>query len=449
MPKDLSEAILEDIEVRRYSVDLWKQVEDIEEDSLFEGHGEDITKRFVEGLMEAEDNDNEKGLAKYTARYGRTTREKLKNGIESCGTYVEKRLGRDLYEKIYPVFWLAMLNCPHKSKIDKEKHILDPIKKGTEREQYLFALLIDKRVEDIGNHSIFSGIKRVYLSRLKRTKKAVENFDMRCAEERYCFVRWVKKYLLKENKSGNMKKPVFKNNILTIREMLKIGTEKKMDIPAFIFFLDKLTGWIEFYNFVSLGESIVDGKEMDGSDIEENEETSDQEIIDRIMEKIDNMEETLDSLLDEITRCTEEDKVADLVYEAAEYIQTMKRWEIEEETDEDSSIEYAMFEDFIEVNHIAFLYALEKYMRNDEDLKDVFQIVIGEQFTSSIIAVYEVLENNATYNKGKGNKRFIMENVWYKRLFQELFVNDISEVNKATRIDALNFYDTYITFTKQ
>lgn len=42
-----------------------------------------------------------------------------------------------------------------------------------------------------------------------------------------------------------------------------------------------------------------------------------------------------------------------------------------------------------------------------------------------------------------------MENVWYKRLFQELFVNDISEVNKATRIDALNFYDTYITFTKQ
>ena len=46
------------------------------------------------------------------------------------------------------------------------------------------------------------------------------------------------------------------------------------------------------------------------------------------------------------------------------------------------------------------------------------------------------------------NKDFLMESVWYNRLFEELFVNDISKVNQATRMDALNFYDIYMTFMR-
>lgn len=59
---------------------------------------------------------------------------------------------------------------------------------------------------------------------------------MQDAKDRLSFVRWRKKCLLEEKQPGNREKPVFRNNIATIREMLGIGGEDNIDIPAFIFF---------------------------------------------------------------------------------------------------------------------------------------------------------------------------------------------------------------------
>ena len=160
LAKEFSEAILEDIEAERYAVDLWKKgMENHKLDSQHGGSGEDITKKFVESLSDNDYRDAELSIAKYTTRYGRTSLEKLKNQITSSGIYVEKHVGRELYEMIYPVFWLEMLNCPHK-KIDYEEHLLMPISEATEWEQYLFALLTDSKGEDIANNTIFSRIQR-------------------------------------------------------------------------------------------------------------------------------------------------------------------------------------------------------------------------------------------------------------------------------------------------
>ena len=65
-----------------------------------------------------------------------------------------------------------------------------------------------------------------------------------------------------------------------------------------------------------------------------------------------------------------------------------------------------------------------------------------------IATAYGILINEVTYDESDVNKDFLMEGIWYNRLFEELFVDDISKVIPATRMDALNFYDTYITFMK-
>lgn len=442
--KGLSEAILEDIEAERYAMDLWKKgMENSRLDSLHGGSEEGITKEFAENLSDNYYHNAKSSIAIYTTRYGRTTLEKLRNEIELSGMYLENHIGRELYEKIYPVFWLEMLNCPHK-KINYEECLLMPISGETEREQYLFALLIDSRVEDIANNTIFSGIKRLYFARLKRAKTAVKKFDMQDAEERHRFIRWMKNCLFREDKSGNKKKPTFMNNIKTIREMLEIGEGNNLDIPAFIFFLDRLTGWIEFYNFVSLGDSRME----DTCDAGTKDFDMDEKAKAKILDKIDCLEKKLDGLIVEIAECTEVDKVWELVLEASGYIHRLEYWEDEVEVEKDSPIDYTAFEDLAEFNHIAFLYAWGRFMRDDEEIEVLSHNVLGRKFMESIATAYKMVMDKVTDVNGYINKDFLMEGVWYNRLFKELFVNDLSKVNPATRMDALNFYDIYMTFMR-
>lgn len=374
-------------------MDLWKK--GMENSKLNSQHGsseEDITKKFVESLSDNDYHDAESSIAKYTTRYGRTSFEKLRKEIQSSRMYVESHIGRGLYEKIYPVFWLEMLNCPHK-KIDYEERLLMPISEETEREQYLFALLIDRRVEDIANNTIFSGIQRLYSARLKRVKTEIKNFDMQDAEERHRFVRWMKNYLFREGKSGNKKKQIFMNDINTIREMLEIGGGNNLDVPAFIYFLDRLTGWIEFYNFVLSGDSRIEDTcdaDTDDANIDEEVKKKIEERVEKIREKIDQLEEKRDGLIVEIAECTDVDKVRELVWEALECIQRLEYWqdeeepeeegEDEEEPEEDSEIDYTVFENLAEFNHIAFLYAWGKYKRDDEELETLSHSVGREVY---------------------------------------------------------------------
>lgn len=447
LTEGLSQAILEDIEAERYAMDLWKK--GIENSKLNSQHGsseEDITKKFVESLSDNDYHGAESSIAKYTTRYGRTSFEKLRKKIQSSRMYVESHIGRGLYEKIYPVFWLEMLNCPHK-KIDYGERFLMPISEGTEREQYLFALLLDSRVEDIASNTIFSGIQRLYSARLKRAKNEVKNFDMQDAEERHCFVRWMKNCLFREDKSGNRKKPALKNNMKTIREMLEIGGDNNLDVPAFIYFLDRLTGWIEFYNFVLSGDSRIE----DTCDDNKDDSDTNDEIKEKILSKVEILEKKYDRLMDELTECTGLDEVRELVWESFDCIQEWEYWvggKEEEDPEEDSEIDYTAFENLAEFNHIAFLYAWGKYIRNDKELEALSHSVLGRKFMEYMAAAYRIVTNKITYDEGNVNKDFLMESVWYNRLFEELFVNDISKVNQATRMDALNFYDIYMTFMR-
>lgn len=62
----------------------------------------------------------------------------------------------------------------------------------------------------------------------------------------------------------------------------------------------------------------------------------------------------------------------------------------------------------------------------------------------SMSRAYEQIYSKRQYVKNDAD----LSSKWYESLYNELFVDDISNVNKATKMDALDFYDVYITYTK-
>ncbi|MCI8491358.1 MAG: hypothetical protein HFJ04_14175 [Lachnospiraceae bacterium] len=437
MVEDLSEAILEDIEVYDYSIDLWN--ENVECDSRKGTYRSDENRKiqtFIDRIYEEEGKNVQPGIANYTTRYSKQNFNNLEKGIKTDKNYLENNVGEKLYKKIYPVFWVEMLNRNRgyrKKTARDEECLLKPICERAELEQYIFALLLDTRTKSIARSTIFSGVQRAYTAQNKREKKLVERYNMQDAKDRLSFVRWRKKCLLEEKQPGNREKPVFRNNIATIREMLGIGGEDNIDIPAFIFFLDMLTGWIEFYNFVSLGDSVRDGIYI--ADIDEEEKKLFQEV------QIE-YEAKLDELLDTILKCTEKGKLLEYIDEVLELRNLMEELVLD---NEDWGVDYAEFEDLIEYNHIAFLYVMGRHVRKNASLQERYYSILKREFINSIADVYEVIIRNKQYEQSNN----VEENsVWYRCLFEELFANDISRINKATRIDALNFYDVYITYMK-
>ena len=234
----LSEAILEDIEVHDYTLNIWNENMGANKcTGAYNSREKEKLEEFIDRMFPITDDKSQHGLAKYTMRYGGKDPIKLEKGIKSDKKYLDDFVGRELYKKIYPVFWLEMLNRNRKGETDDAECLIEPIRLETEKEQYLFALLLDERTVDISENTIFSGIQRLYTARYKRAKKAVSKYDMQKAEDRLRFVRWMKKCLLDENKKGNMNKTVFKNNLVTMREIIELGKDVDIiDIPAFIFY---------------------------------------------------------------------------------------------------------------------------------------------------------------------------------------------------------------------
>ena len=162
------------------------------------------------------------------------------------------------------------------------------------------------------------------------------------------------------------------NNIRTIREMLAMGVDNKLNVPMFIYFLDRLTGWIEFYNFVLSGDSRMEDTcyaDKDDSDMND-------EIREKILSKVKSLENEYDMLIDELVECTEIDRVRELVWDSYYCIQVWEYWVGGEELEEDSEIDYTAFESLAEFNHIAFLYAWGKYIRDDEELESLSHSVL-------------------------------------------------------------------------
>lgn len=343
-------------------------------------------------------------------------------------------MGKDLYKKIYPVFWLEMLNRNRTQETDDKECLVEPVRMATEKEQYLFALLLDKRTEDIKKNTIFSGIQRLYTARYKREKEQIKNYNMCDRMCRLFFVKEMRHRLLREETDGNKNKPILKNNLATVREMIEIGGEEKLDIPVFIFLLDRLTGWIEFYNFVILGEGT---REICVPETNNKKKKELQEIR-------ENNYMILDDLLALLSECTEKEELIEVACEIARCVDIIKDIEFELIKDDEEQLDYAAFEDLIDFNHIAFLYVWGIYIRRNRCLEEAYHSNFGRMFIEFIAeAYYKVIANREYVQEDSDlSKKY----TWYRSLYEELFVNDISKVNKATRMDGLNFYDTYIIF---
>ena len=328
-----------------------------------------------------------------------------------------------------------MLNRKRSRKTNDRECLLSPVYERIELEQYIFALLLNTRERNIEGHTIFSGVHRLYTERYKRKKSSVNKYNMQDAKDRIRFVRWMKNCLFSEMKTGNMRKQTFINDVITIREMLEIGGVSSIDIPAFIFFLDRLTGWMEFYNFVSVGDSCMDGFRV--ADTNESEKKE-------IQIELEKRRERADELIDIIFKCTNKNELPELIYEAAKCFWWIDELEFELIPNEDFGPDYAAFEDLINYNHIAFLYVWGKYIGEYKFIAEGYHSILGRYFMKSIAEAYGKIMHNKRYAQRNDN---IAENsIWYMKLFEELFVNDILKMNMATRLDALNFYDAYITY---
>ena len=402
---------------------------------LYDMAEENKIRKLVERIYDDYTDDSRHGIAKYTMRYGRKNEIKLRESILNDKKNLDSYVGKELYKKIYPVFWLEMLNRNHTGKTNNKECLVEPIQMEIEKEQYLFAMLLDKRTEDISNNTIFSGIQRLYTARYKRVKRVVNKYNMKDESNRLFFVRWMKKCLYEEKTSGNLDKQIFENNIMTVREMMEIGGKERLDIPAFIFLLDRLTGWIEFYNYVLIGEA--EGQRFYVPNISDGDEKETREIL-------ENNKKVLDDLLVLLKKCTEKDELIEVACKVAKCVENIDDLESESIRDDRLQPEYAAFEDLIDYNHIAFLYAWGKYVRGNEYLGKAYYSILGKEFMRYIAEAYDEVINNRKYVQEDSN--LAPKSIWYISLYDELFVNDISKVNKATRIDGLNFYDTYITW---
>jgi hypothetical protein len=437
MAEELSEAILEDIEVYDYVLNLWNENMNVDKcNPTYNSKENQIIDKIVNMIYSSEPDEksDKNALAKYTMRYSRSNSKKFDDDIKADKKYLDKLVGKELYKKVYPVFWLEMLNRNRKGQTDDEECLVEPIRSGTEKEQYLFALLLNERTKNIDEHTIFSGVHRLYTERYKRAKKVVKKFDMQNEEGRYRFVRWMKNCLFAEKKKGNMNKKVFINNIIAVREMIEIGEKGAIDIPAFILLLDRLTGWIEFYNFILVGDGVADGFH---SFVDDEKKAA-------LQEQLKEVDETVDDILEVVAECTDTEELEELIYEAANFFAYRDDLENELTLNDDFKPDYADFEELEEFNHIAFLYAWGTNVRRNPKLNAEHHGLLGRLFIEYISKAYDRIILERKYMRNDDDLSFD----WYESLYEELFVKKLSNIHEAKRIDALDFYDTYITHMK-
>lgn len=255
----MAKAILEDKYIKTLAVELKNKSIYFEDAKNFESKCKRTKKipwemgrdKAIEKICDIIKDGIGEGLALYTSRFslGYKLSETMQQDVHFLMEYVDP----ELYTKIYPVFWIAMLNRNPREKYDFCKGLLDPIFNATEVEKYIFALLIDRRMEG-EKGTIFSLIKKRLYSRKKKNLPNIDNVNEE--RERRQFVNFLIKY-----PPGKNSQPVFKNNLNTLIDLIKIGVEygmEDLDPALFLYFIEQLTGWLGFYFFVQLADNTVE-----------------------------------------------------------------------------------------------------------------------------------------------------------------------------------------------
>lgn len=178
--RDMTGAITEDIYMEKLAEELW--ADNVHEDEAKKMQNE--AKRIVseqknkylcviKKIKEVREEEG-CGLAVYTSRYCLGSRFYELMPVDIY--FLEKCVGADLYKKIYPVFWIAMLNRDPKDTYNFSKYLLEPIEQRNDREKYIFALLINERKGD-EKSSIFTLVKKELSRRFKEKTEILDKHN--------------------------------------------------------------------------------------------------------------------------------------------------------------------------------------------------------------------------------------------------------------------------------
>lgn len=475
--EELSEAMIQDMEVKKYVCRVWKECildsgnSDERANTL---EAEKISKEIAGRVCHKDKmyvleckNENYNGLASYTLRYPVLKDCMVYEVLKENFTKMEMEIAPKLYQSAYPVFWLESINVPFSKRREKQhmdNSFLPLITDGMETEMYLFALLLNERTSvNIANSRIFAAVRRSLNHILKGDK---EELNMDSDVDRWRFVEKLRKKVHEEGSKAIKEKKVFINNVVTMRELIEIGNDcglKDVNRPLMLTLLESLTGWIGFYNYVSLGEGTT-GDYMDDmgemTDEEINAFIEKKQLLEEELAK--KMEDNLNKIqiqIENFLPITDAEKFLK-AYESARDLLKGKDFYTEIYSGILNETKEAVDEVFWNIGkgRIALLYCIAKWIRGgrksqadgkirgsrDEEtiwnFADVYQSCLGRIFLGYISELGDAVEGAFQWEQ---NSDVQPECGWYNLLYDELFVNDIDNVQEATRFEALNYYSMW------
>lgn len=290
---DMSEALLEDVEMDKYYKAIWDK-------NVINGENEMISRWKDEtgiGFLNQKKGYIIEELG-YPSRYSvnlKKFEENFNNDVNWLSSYIDE----EFYKKCYPIFWLEILNKRHVKNNENFNDLFEPIINRRDIEKYMFSLLLESRKSDSGQLVLFSAIRRKRKQKITKInqeindevnkkikywcheiKDEIENLDIDLYEEALVISEKIKKKLLnlckdtnfeiknlddienriwfvqkyyelltEEKKSGNRNKEMFETTKIVLKTLIECGEEEKMDIPLYMYLLDRMTGWIGLCNY--------------------------------------------------------------------------------------------------------------------------------------------------------------------------------------------------------
>lgn len=493
--EEISEAMIQDLEVMKYSLHIWKKYA-WSEVNRFHNESKSVIEEILEEIVpemfyeekmfnmnykkEIYKGEEYNGLASYTYRYPVLKKYPVDGLMKESFRKMEMEIEPKLYEWAYPVFWLESLNLPFsdgKRKQREEMSFILPVAEENEKEMYLFALLLNNRASgNTINSTIFAAVKRSLNHILKsekppknknefEDKKRVmieERLSMDASLDRWDFVKELRKKMYEKASQTVRESVVLINNIVAIRELIEIGEKhglKNINKPFMIILLERLTGWIGFYNYVLMRE----GQTCDFMEESLSEESENVNADDILNHNIAKKSEQFQIQVEQFLPIT---NPGDFLRAYKEVKRTIEDMEMDNEIkfdpkEDEKDLAHATFQ-VIDNEHIAFLYCIGKWIQKsqgDEKNKgkqkkhkrlegrektlyfgEAYHTSFGKNFLMCILELQNIMVDSICWELDTEKKP---ECGWYNKLYDELFVNDINNVQKATRFDAINFYNLW------
>lgn len=197
--EDIAEAMIEDAEVSDYARCIWDEYTfDCEEqdDKCSWGcmNQNKINVLDTGVIMEtviSQISDEDSIFYKYTYRYSLPKEDdyqtidvkRFKEVLHEILNDMNIQIKPTLYQQAYPVFWLEALNMQFSRKRKKQVCFKQPIEQESDKEKYLFALLLEKRAKNTVRNNIFSGVKR------ELSKYLNSNLDLDESWNRWIYIK--------------------------------------------------------------------------------------------------------------------------------------------------------------------------------------------------------------------------------------------------------------------